>query len=106
MKAAGDQPAHPTVVRYREEFRSAFAQLNQEWIEKYFVLEEEDREVLGDPQGTILDAGGEIFFVLAHGGVQGTCALLPHGAACEVGKMGVVPASPGPRFGGFVMECA
>jgi len=106
MKAAGDQPAHPTVVRYREEFRSAFAQLNQEWIEKYFVLEEEDREVLGDPQGTILDAGGEIFFVLAGGEVQGTCALLRHGTDCEIAKMAVSPSARGRGFGDLLMDAA
>ena len=33
-----------TVMPYREEFRSAFEQLNREWIETYFVLEEADRD--------------------------------------------------------------
>jgi ribosomal protein S18 acetylase RimI-like enzyme len=98
--------ANPTVVPYREEFRNAFAELNRDWIEKYFVLEEEDREVLSDPRGRILDRGGEVFFVLADGEVQGTCAVLRHGADCEIAKMAVAPAARGRGFGDLLMEAA
>src|SRR6476619_7418943 len=53
-----------TVMPYREEFRSAFEQLNREWIETHFVLEEADREIFRDPATKVLGAGGQIFFVL------------------------------------------
>jgi putative acetyltransferase len=96
-----------TVVPYREEFRAAFEQLNREWIEMYFVLEDPDREVFRDPHAKILAPGGQIFFVLNDGEVQGTCAVIRHGAAeCEIAKMAVAPAARGRGFGDLLMEAA
>lgn len=99
--------SEPTVVTYRDEFAHAFEQLNREWIETYFVLEEADREVLGDPRGKILQQGGQVFFVLERGEVRGTCAVLPHGAEdYEIAKMAVAPAARGRGFGHLLMEAA
>lgn len=96
-----------TVVPYRQEFRTAFEQLNREWIEKYFVLEDADRDVFNDPESRILKSGGEIFFVLADGRVQGTCAVLRHGAEeCEIAKMAVAPMARGRGLGDLLMEAA
>jgi GNAT superfamily N-acetyltransferase len=106
VPANASDTASPNVVPYREEFRNAFAELNRDWIEKYFVLEDEDREVLGDPRGRILEKGGEVFFVLADGEVQGTCAVLRHGADCEIAKMAVAPAARGRGFGDLLMDAA
>lgn len=93
------------VVPYREELRAAFEQLNREWIEAYFALEPADREVLGDPRGKILDRGGQVFYVLEGGEVQGTCAVLRHSAdECEIAKMAVAPAARGRGFGDLLMH--
>lgn len=95
----------PVVVPYREEFRSTFEALNREWIERYFGLEEADHEILGDPRGKILDAGGQVFFVLDRGEVKGTCAVLRHTAdECEIAKMAVAPDARGRGFGDLLME--
>lgn len=95
----------PVVVPYRDEFRSAFEQLNREWIETYFALEPADCETLGDPRGKILDSGGEVFFVLERGEVKGTCAVLRHTAdECEIAKMAVVPTARGRGFGDLLMK--
>lgn len=97
----------PKVVRYREEFRSAFEQLNREWIETYFALEPADREILGDPGRKILDPGGQVFFVLERGEVLGTCAVLRHNAdQCEIAKMAVAPAARGRGYGDLLMEAS
>lgn len=94
-------------VPYREEFRSAFEQLNRDWIEQYFALEDTDREVLGDPGRTIIDAGGQVFFVLEGGSVVGTCAVLRHNADdYEIAKMAVSPVARGRGFGDLLMEAA
>ena len=85
-----------TVVPYRQELRSAFEQLNREWIERYFTLEQADLEVFSDPEAKILAAGGQIFFVLEDGQVQGACAVLRHdGRECEIAKMAVAQAARG-----------
>ena len=97
----------PVVVRYREELRDAFERLNREWIETYFVLEAADREILGDPQGNIIDPGGQVFFVLDRGEVQGTCAVLRYSAEeCEIAKMAVAPAARGRGYGDLLMEAS
>jgi ribosomal protein S18 acetylase RimI-like enzyme len=96
-----------TVVPYREEFRSAFEQLNREWIETYFVLEDADRKVLGNPGREILDQGGQIFFVCEGDQVQGTCAVLKHDReSFEIAKMAVAPAARGRGYGDRLMEAA
>jgi ribosomal protein S18 acetylase RimI-like enzyme len=95
------------VVPYRQEFRPAFEQLNREWIETYFVLETPDREVFRDPVAKIVDPGGEIFFVVERGIVQGTCAVIRHNPVeCEIAKMAVAPAARGRGFGDLLMEAA
>ena len=96
-----------TVVSYREEFKSAFEQLNRDWIETYFELEEPDHEVFRDPQTKILKPGGQIFFVLEGSHVLGTCAVLRHGSGdCEIAKMAVAPAARGRGYGDLLMEAA
>jgi ribosomal protein S18 acetylase RimI-like enzyme len=97
----------PVVVRYREDLQAAFERLNREWIETYFVLEAADREILGHPRRKILDPGGQIFFVLDRGEVQGTCAVLRHSAdECEIAKMAVAPAARGRGYGDLLMEAS
>jgi ribosomal protein S18 acetylase RimI-like enzyme len=97
----------PTVVPYREEFRPAFEQLNREWIETFFVLEDADREVLGDPKAKILDGGGQVFFVLEREEVLGTCAVLRHnGEVFEIAKMAVAPSARGRGLGDLLMEAS
>jgi putative acetyltransferase len=110
MKEAMEVPSerarhNAVVVPYREEFRAAFEQLNREWIETYFALEPADREILGNPRGTILEHGGQVFYVLEQGEVLGTCAVLRHNAEeCEIAKMAVSPAARGRGFGDLLME--
>lgn len=96
-----------TVVPYRDEFRSAFEQLNRDWIETYFVLEDADREVFSDPRAKILVPGGQIFFVVEGSQVHGTCAVLRQsGKEYEIAKMAVAPAARGRGFGDLLMEAA
>jgi ribosomal protein S18 acetylase RimI-like enzyme len=95
------------VVPYRDQFRAAFEQLNRDWIETHFVLEDPDREVFSDPRAKILAPGGQIFFVLEGDEVQGTCAVLRHTAdEFEIAKMAVAPAARGRGFGDLLMEAA
>ncbi len=92
------------VVPYRGEFRNAFEALNREWIETYFTLEPADREILGDPVGRIIEAGGQVFFVVERGEVLGTSALLRHSSdEYEIAKMAVAPAARGRGFGDLLM---
>src|SRR5688572_29108522 len=109
MGNAADQAAGlgAVVVPFRDEFQPAFERLNREWIEAYFAVEPADREVLSNPRGKILDGGGEVFFVLHEGDVQGTCAVIRHSPReCEIAKMAVAPVARGLGFGDLLMEAS
>ena len=97
----------PTVVRYREELRPAFEQLNRDWIERHFVFEEADRVIFADPAATIIEPGGQIFFVIEGDKVLGTCAVLRHSPAeCEIAKMAVASGARGRGLGDLLMDAA
>lgn len=78
----------------------AFRQLNEEWIVRFFRLEDKDLEILANPQKTILDKGGRIFLAVIDGQTVGCCALLAIGPdEFEVGKMAVTQAAQGGGVG-------
>ena len=69
---------------------NAFRTLNEQWIAKYFVLEEKDRLTLNDPEKYILNPGGHIYFAVLDNEVVGCCALIANGpGSYEVAKMAV-----------------
>src|ERR1700726_3013006 len=56
---------------------TAFRTLNEEWITRYFTLENKDREVLNHPETTILLKGGHIFMAYMGHEAVGCVALVP-----------------------------
>jgi putative acetyltransferase len=83
----------------------AFRALNEQWIAKYFRIEEKDREVLCDPAGKILNQGGHIFFAIAGSIPIGTCALLAmRQGGYEVAKMAVEEKYRGLGIGRALLE--
>ena len=86
---------------------AAFRMLNEQWITRYFVLEEKDRETLGDPEGKILSRGGHIFMAQAGEEAIGCVALIPEGdGVYELSKMAVLPAARGLGIGRRLLEHA
>ena len=80
------------IVEFAEKYSLAFADLNYEWIEKAYTVEEHDRELLDDPAGHIIEPGGQIFFALVSRQPVGTVALVNHNdEEFELAKMGVSP---------------
>ena len=68
----------------------AFRTLNEQWIAKYFEIEEKDRATLNDPEKYILNPGGHIYFATLDDEIVGCCALIPTGRySYEVAKMAV-----------------
>lgn len=70
---------------------TAFRELNEQWIDAYFgIIEEKDREVLGNPRKYVLDPGGALVMAIQDGEVVGCCALRAMGNdTFEVAKMTV-----------------
>lgn len=95
------------LVTWAPELRADFERLNRDWIERWFAVEEEDRKVFDDPEGQIVEPGGQIFFVVDERGVRGTCALIRHDAeTLELAKMAVEPSAQGRGYGDRLVEAA
>ena len=98
--------ASETVFRaFQPADRAAFRRLNEAWIEKYFQLEEKDRETLNDPQKYILNKGGFIIMAERAGVCIGCCALLDlKDGRFEVAKMTVAETERGRGLGRQLLE--
>lgn len=102
-----ESKSHIKIVTYSNDYRKDFEQLNLEWIEQFFTLEEADKQVFADPKGKIISAGGEIFFVLEDEQAKGTCAVLKNSdISYELAKMAVTPSVQGKGFGDLLMKAA
>lgn len=78
----------------------AFRELNEEWIGRHFVIEEQDRRQLADPVAAYVEAGGEILIAEHESRPVGCVALMPDGTgAYELSKMAIAPDLRG-RGGG------
>ena len=86
---------------------AAFRDINLEWIERFFVVEEKDRVVLDHPRKYILDPGGAIFLAMDGDEPVGAVALMPMGeGSVELAKMGVRPAAQGQGAGRMLVAAA
>jgi ribosomal protein S18 acetylase RimI-like enzyme len=109
------------IIDYRPELKEAFVNLNLEWIEKYFKVEQPDIDQLQNCEQTILARGGRIFLAQtvaeAHNTVHrtpfkdgegrvvlGCCALEKvTDEKFELIKMAVSPAAQGQQIGKKLM---
>ena len=88
------------IVSFHPKYAQAFYDLNIEWLETYFYVEDFDRAVLSNPQHYILKKGGHIFFAVEEERVLGTVALMPYQENCfELTKMAVLPEERGKKIG-------
>lgn len=88
------------IVPYRPEHREAFYALNIAWIEKSFVVEEVDRQVLSDPEGHLLNPGGYILMAEYGENIVGTVSLRKTGEdRFELTKMAVDEQYRGLKIG-------
>ena len=88
------------IVPFNGDYKSAFESLNREWIEEYFVMEEEDLKTLQNPESYIMEKGGEIFFAVLDGDVVGTSAMIQTSKGIyELAKMSVAKKFQGLGIG-------
>jgi GNAT superfamily N-acetyltransferase len=95
-------------IRVRE-FRpgdgAAFRRLNEEWITRYFSIEEKDRVLFDDPEGQIIAQGGMIFILESDGAPVGCCALINKDEETfEVAKMAITEAHQGKGLGRILLQ--
>ncbi len=86
---------------------ATFRSLNEEWIARNFVVEEEDRRQLDDPVAAYITTGGQILIAESGGQRVGCVALVPDGSgAYELSKMAVAPGRRGQGIGRRLLAAA
>lgn len=95
------------IVPYAPELAPDFFRLNAHWLQKYFQIEDIDREMLGNPGRYVMEPGGAVFFARKGGEVVGTVALL-HDApgVYELSKMCVDELFQGLGVGRKLLDAA
>ncbi len=81
------------IINFQDNFEKDFFDLNIEWLEYFFQVEEYDFEVLSNSKKYIINKGGKIFFAESEGNIIGTVALMPtkNKLVFELTKMAVKP---------------
>ena len=93
------------IIDFSPEYAAEFKQLNLEWLEQYHLTESHDLEVLNDPEGTIIAAGGFIFLAKQDNQIVGSAGLMKeHDGIYELVKMAVVPAFRGMGISRLLIE--
>ncbi len=87
-------PAAAATIHFRAfepQDAAAFRELNEAWINRYFVLEEEDRRALHHPFQNVIAPGGHIYMAVAGEDAVGCCALIAadEPGVYELAKMAV-----------------
>jgi len=99
--------AEVEIHAYRPEWARHFERINTEWLERWFVVEAVDHEMLSNPQRHVIDRGGSILFAVLDGEVIGTCALLNEAPGnYELSKMAVETGFRGIGAGRKLLDAA
>lgn len=95
------------VIDFEPKYAKDFAELNYEWLTKYFELEDIDRRVLDHPQKEIINKGGYIFLAKYNNEIVGTVALMKYKEGIyELTKMAVTEKCQGKQIGKKLMLAA
>ncbi len=93
------------VVLFEDAHAQAFRDLNLDWIEEFFFVEDLDRKHLYEPRASFIDSGGAILVAELAGSVVGCCGLLKHsGEVYEVSKMAVHRQHRGAGIGRVLLQ--
>ena len=93
------------ITPYQEKHAPSFYDLNIEWLDAFFYVEDYDKEILGNPYKYIIQPGGHIFFVLEDEEVIGTVALMPISETIfELTKMAISPNHRRKKIGQQLMQ--
>ena len=90
------------ITTYEPRYKQDFIQLNKQWIETWFRLEQSDLDTFAHIDDNIIGHGGQIFLAIDESRqVVGCCALKPHPESdChELAKMAVSPDAQGKGIG-------
>ena len=65
------------IINFKNEYEKHFYDLNIEWLNNFFEVEEYDHKILSNAKKYIIDKGGKIFFAVLGDKIIATVALMP-----------------------------
>ncbi len=93
------------IIPFDSKYIKDFSDLNIAWLEKYFVVEPHDSELLNTSEKLIINNDGYIFFAKIDNQIIGTVALMKiANKQYELGKMAVDPQFQGMKVGHKLMQ--
>lgn len=95
------------IIPFKPRYAGRFRDLNLYWLEKYFRVEEKDRQLLEQCEEKIIEPGGKIFLASLGDEIVGCFALIKLDEGLyELGKMAVDPEYQGKNIGQELMRYA
>ncbi|WP_415397008.1 GNAT family N-acetyltransferase [Sulfurimonas sp. CS5] len=92
------------IVENKKIYLKDFIRLNEEWIQKYFEIEQIDKDLAKNPY-LIVEKGGYIFSIIDNKNVIGVCALMNNGNGIyELVRMAVFSQYQGKGYGSLLIE--
>ncbi len=92
------------IAENQHQHLAEFIRLNEEWIARYFAIEDADRALAANPR-QVIDSGGYIFSLTLEDDVVGVCALFNEGdGVYELARMAVPVAHQGRGYGHLLMQ--
>lgn len=93
------------MIPYDASLAKYFKSLNIAWLQKYFVVEPIDEEMLSHPDAYILKEGGYIYFAKLNEAIVGCFALIKiDKETFELSKMAVAENYQGKKIGNKMLE--
>lgn len=92
------------IIENSKSFLDDFIRLNEEWISKYFEIEDVDRNLASNPY-RIIEDGGFIFSLVSENKVIGVCALFKQSDGIfELARMAISPSFQGEGHANILIE--
>ena len=93
-----------SVTDFQSQYSNQFYQLNRVWIEEFWILEDNDKKDLLNPE-IIVHNGGQIFFAISKREVIGTVAMIKNSDKIyELAKMTVKSSFRGKGIANLLMD--
>ncbi len=94
------------IINFKNEHSKLFYDLNIEWLNEFFLVEDYDKKILSNPQKYIINKGGSIFFAKTGEKIIGVVALMPTHKpdVYELTKMGVKKSSRNKGVGKLLIK--
>ena len=94
------------IINFKDEYSKLFYDLNIEWLNEFFLVEDYDKKILSNPQKYIINKGGSIFFAKTGVKIIGVVALMPTHKpdVYELTKMGVKKSSRNKGVGKLLIK--